>query len=285
MARVTDILSDTTDDVVYFNESANPNHFKRVAEAINTGSIDTSAFDQYRFGVELVNPTKNFGIVKVFSGDGSLKFKQTSFGQSFNYRGSQVFVDRSDNPTQFLMYSTGNVPTLLDVPVFPNLNALEIEYNPRFDGAIDVLNIIVDPSDIDSQKPVPLYSEGVRGEIGGSSPDYRGASVIFDSSFVNDQKSYIPTFLDSEQTSIPNIPRPYGVINKNVCVIAPYVERNVVREFDTSVYDNQFRNAVDQLKPSIVEDAPDKSVYSTGGFVYDNSIRGIDSIAFGGQTY
>lgn len=285
MARVVDVLNVIADDVVYYNESENPNHFIRQNQAINTGSIDTSTFDQFRFGVELTTPTKNFGIVKVFSGDGSLRLKQTSFGQSFNYRGSQTYIDRTDNPIQFLMCSPVNVPVLLDAPVFPNLTALEIQSNPNFDGAIDVLNIVIDPSDIDSQKPVPLYAEGVRGEFSCGSPDYRRASANFASVFVNDKRSYIPAYLDGEITTIPNIPRPFGLINTNQSTIAPFEDKKVVREFDTSSYDNTFRDVVSQLNPSIVEPTIQNSVYSTGGFVYDNSIRGIDSIAFGGQTY
>lgn len=285
MARITDILNDRTDDVVYYNEAVNPSHFIKASQAVNTGSIDTSTFDQFRLGVELTNPTKNSGIIKIFSGDGSLKIKQTSFGQSFNYRGSQTYVDRSDNPVQFLMYSPVNVPILLDSPVFPNLNALEIQYNPKFDGAIDVLNIIIDPSDIDSQKPVPLYAEGVRGEFECGSADYKRAAQPFGWSFVNDKQSYTPAYLDGEFTTIPNIPRPLGVINTNQSVVAPFVDKKTVREFDNSSYDNSLRAALDQMKPSIVESVVENSVYSTGGFVYDNSIRGIDSIAFGGQTY
>ena len=284
MARVTDVFN-TRDDVTFFDESANPNNFKSVSNAVNTGSIDTSTFDDYRFGVEITCGIRNTGIAKVLSGDGDIRIHQTSFGQSFNYRGSQTFVDRTENPTQFLLETNTNLPTVLDSAAFPVFTAIQIQSRPHFDGAIDALNIIVDPSDVDSQKPVPFYAEGVRGEVGGSSPDPYKATTLMANFYINDQRSYAPAFLDGEITSIPNIPKPLGAINMNRSVIAPFIDRDVIREFDSLSYDGDLKGAILQLKPSIIESTIESTVYSTGGFVYDNSTRGIDSIAFGGQTY
>ena len=127
----------------FFDEGPRIQKIKNTT-GVNTSSIDTSAIDAYRQGVELTH-IKHFdaGTVKIHAGEPGHELRRNRFGMDKNFRNGIAFEEIDYfNPATFLKSQDLLSPLLYNIITFPIITSDndQIE-NYIFDGVIEPLTI------------------------------------------------------------------------------------------------------------------------------------------------
>lgn len=252
----------------------------------NTSSIDTSAIDAYRQGVELTQ-IKHFdaGIVKIHAGEPGHQLRRNRFGMDRNFRNDQRFEELDYfNPATFLKTQELLEPLLYNIITFPIITSDndQIE-NYIFDGVMEPLTIRSRASFFSID--IPFEAHEVKGAVmGGNTDQSLGSDVIVTVRNNTSTRSNVP-FLDmiDMMGSIPM--NGYFMYSKSV--IAPFVDVRYSRNVITSSnYDTSMIGAVSLMSGSTDNYIGINKVSSTTGWDYDSNVMiGTDSLAFGGMGY
>ena len=260
---------------------------------INTSSIDTSAIDSYRQGVEITH-MKYFdaGTVKIHAGEPGHAVKLNGFGMSKNHRINTPFqeLDYFDPVTflelqdlQPLMIPGASFETIITFPIITGDND-QIE-NFNFDGIIEVFPIREVASFFSIE--VPFQSRGIRGTLIGGNADQTWCSdqVVTVDYFEPDKKQV--EFLDLvDMIGISGSQQPLnGFFTFEKSTRRPFDDKRLIRNINTSSYDDEMDAALSNMTGSTDNYVAYNQRSSTTGFQYDNVAIGTDSIAFGGLTY
>jgi len=280
----------------YFDEG--PKIVQKIAVAINTGSIDTSAFDGHRQGVELTQQ-KHFdaGIVKIHAGEPGHVLRRNRYGMDRNYRNDPRFEDIDYfNPENYIRAQENGSPILINIITFPIItsNNDQIE-NYVFDGVIEPLTIRPVASFFSTE--VPFESHQVRGAVMAGNTDMSWASDIIQTVYANDLRSkgaYVDMYVDTLAfpeliTTESHVATNFGLFDVVQPVTSPFFDIRYPRNTTlSSNYDSQLDAALSLMSGS-TDNYIDQTLRmrsAATGWDYDtNAELGTDTLAFGGMVY
>lgn len=256
---------------------------------INSSSIDTSAIDGYRQGVELTQ-IKYFdaGLAKIHAGEPGHVLRKNGFGMSRNFQTMPQFQELDYfNPVAFLRAQQLDDPSLLNItfPIITGDNE-QIE-NYVFDGVIEPFPIreVVSFFSIEA----PFTSRTIKGALMQGNEDTTHASDrILTVDYFEPEKHQVP-YLDLVDLIGPSgsSPQPlngFFVFDKSTN--RPFVDATYPRNVSISTtYASDFAEVLSLMSGSTDNYVSFKQKSSAAGSYYDNTPAGTDSIAFGGMTY
>jgi len=264
-----------------------PVYKSNIKNAINTSSIDTSAFDKFRQGVE-VTQIKHFDTALCVPGAGNPGhyMGMLNFGSDRVRGGKDFFVDQQKfEPTKYIE-SLPEIYVQLTNPISYVIDS-DIVDNVAYDGAIEPLTIRAKSTF--SSTDFPHESHDVRGcFMGGSADQFNSSCQILTVDQRKISTQFVP-YLDAVDTYENAIPIT-GYIIFDKADIFPFDESVSSRHshlFSGSYkYSSDMYSAMLNMSPESESYISHLQVSSTSGWDYDNNVTiGTDSIAFGGMTY
>jgi len=248
---------------------------------VNTGSIDTSAIDAYRQGVEITRSKHFFvrSIPKIHSGEPGNVIKKNVFGSDKdnifpeNYYQDLEFYD----PIKFLQTNQLTYPIITS-----DFNELE---NYNFNGIIEPMPIrsVASFFSID----IPFEARSVKGHLSDGNLDITLASdrkLTVDKKYT---KHKIQPWLDmvdiiGDVKKIPTI----GFFNTSDKVyLDPFNDLSNKVQLSTNLPEDMIE-VVKKMNSSTENYVKDGDISASTGWTYDDVwSKGTDSIAFGGFTY
>lgn len=282
---VRNVFSQTTtssDRRLFFDEGPRPyNEIKSVSTL--TSSIDTSAFDAYRQGVELTQ-LKHFdgGVVKIHAGTDGHILHKNRLGMDRNYRTEPIFqeIDYFD-PVKWLQVQELSEPLYVSLLTFPIITSDndQIE-NYGFDGVIEPLTIR--PRAAFFSIDVPFEAHETKGAFMGSSTDQRLSSQQISNIYERNTSKHIVPYLDLVDMIDGQFPL-NGYFSPDIATITPFIDERLVRHVSSSVtYGTDMIAAMSELTCSSDNMLTYKQLAANSGWVYDGQI---DSISFGGLLF
>lgn len=273
------------DDPAFFDEGPSPP--QAVIIFVNTSSIDTSAIDGYRQGVELTQQ-KHFdaGIVKISAGEPGHVLRRNGYGMSRNFRNDPRFEELDYfSPEMFLRAQEQDSPLLFNIITFPIITSDndQIE-NYVFDGIIEPFTIRPRASFFSID--VPFEAHEPKGALMGGNTDTTWASDQVESVYVYDLKQHIG-YLDMVDMIDGRYPL-NGFFRHDKTPLSPYVDARYPRNVRLATnYDNDLNAALSLMSGSTDNYIGLTQRAATAGLDYDpnGSSLGTDSIAFGGRVY
>lgn len=269
-----------------------PEELVRIADALYTGSINTSEIDPYRQGVEITcHRHWTNGIVKIHAGENGHVLRRNGFGQdnlSINddaKLGTSWFkdLDRFDPVAYVRSQISGAYITNLTFPIVIN-DANEPE-NSVYNGVIEPF-AIRSVASFSSIFAGGIEPTGIKGHVVDGNVDWRQTSDCIDHVRQYDTAHKIGPFLD--MIDMIGTTQTIAELDHTIPTIAPFIDAGNSREvtmkdvlLNASI---DLRSAILDLEFDSENYVPTGSVSPTAGFTYDASI-GTDSIAFGGMTY
>lgn len=259
------------DGTTWFNDAAEP--LTVTLSTNHSGSIDTSAIDAYRQGVEMssIQHWTN-GLVKIHAGETDHVLRQLSFGAGPNvdttttrYNNARWFneSDRYDAYAAIRSNHSGSFSTYL--------NDDEQDYNRPLNGIIEPLAIRTS-SDVKSQQYVNAHV--VRATFGSGNADSEGRTDVVEHVHRTNAIDKIAAYVDNSTIASSSLDRPYDdTLDSRSRILQDVFERNP-----------DMRAALSQLDFSTDSYVPSGSLSPTSGFSFE-SVTGTDSIAFGEMTY
>lgn len=252
---------------------------------INSSSIDTSAFDAYRQGVEITQ-LKYFdaGIVKISAGEPGHVLRKNRFGMDKNFRPEPTFEELDYfNPVFFLKAQALADPLLLNIITFPIITGDndQIE-NYYFDGIIEPFPIREVASFFSIE--VPFVARTIRGTLMGGNSDQTWASDrVVTVDYYEPEKQQIE-YLDLVDI-IDGHPL-NGFFRFDKSKTRPFDDARYPRNTTLSTnYTGSMNAALSLMTGSTDNYISFKQKSATSGFVFANTPLGTDSLAFGGMTY
>lgn len=256
---------------------------------IFTSSIDTSAIDKFRQGVEITQ-LKHFdagSFVKIHSGDPGHILKRTTYGESVAFVRSEVFVDRFDLAPELLL-SASIIKNSRDFSTVPMTSApaparsSDFYENFLHDGAFDPLGASSRNDRFSPTAPAP--GEGVRGALqsGNEASEIDGASDITVSIF---QLNTMRTAFDDAMAIAMRWPLEH---RGTTAVSVPYIDQ---QRTDANVVSSSVARNASMVTALLMMSSSTQNYVQVGfksaccGWDYDGTMLGADSIAFGGLTY
>jgi hypothetical protein len=267
-----------------------PQELTKIANAVLTGSIDTTAIDPYRQGVELTQQQHwSNGVVKIHVGDADHRIRQNIFGQSrprIDNDSPEASwhkdVDYFD-PIKYVQAQTGGmyIPDFTFPIITSDIDEAE---NYVFNGVIEPFAIRAVVSFFSLQ--IGQEMTGIKGEVmeGNSDPRLASESVVHVHAYeiVHDATPFLDMI-----DMIANVPT-VAYYDNNIAVISPFVDAN---SYEITVREQLLRNsqdmcnAINSLEFATENYVPTGSMSPTSGVTFDNTHVGTDSLAFGGMTY
>ncbi len=257
-----------------------------------SGSIDTSAIDPFRQGVELTQ-LKHFdaGSVKISAGEPGHILRRNRFGMDRLYDLQPAFQDIDYfNPITFIEAQSASSPIDVSLITFPIITSdvNEIE-NYVMDGIIEPLTIRSRASFFSTD--VPFEAHEVNGSLMGANLDVTKASdQILTVDYYDVNRKQLP-FLDliadigdpiHSVTMIPNA----GYYSNAKSNLAPWADAKYSRDVVNSSRDITGGASMDKalsLMSGTVGYIPFSKRSSACGWDFDGNVTvGTDSIAFGG---
>ena len=254
----------------------------------STGSIDTSAIDKFRQGVELTQ-LKHFdagSMAKIHAGDPGHILRQTTYGDRNIFDRRTKYVDRGDlSPSELI---TANIVktnrTLITAPF--TANPADNESSTFYDRFL--FDGIVDPLGINSRSErlavdQPLDPKGEKGALQSGNENREGVSDVvvtvfklfsFGSAFDDTLKSTVAWPLVGRNP--PTALSAFYVDEQSI--IANVVSESVAREALMTNALAAMTSSTDNYVLVGFKSAP-------CGWDHENNELGTDSIAFGGLTY
>ena len=249
---------------------------------LSSGSIDTSAIDRFRQGVELTQ-IKHYdaGTFKIHSGEPGNHLAILNYGQGCNTYAKNVATNQSFQDLDRFLATT----YISSQAVRPSLNVLSspiiiVDNQPAreyvMDGVLEPLTIRQLGHDI----PVEIHS--IKGHIAHGNSDAFGAcDRIIQVKRWHDDHGKCNAFVDNAFKSL--------TYDKSTEFIGPFVDEknDIVNEHITmEIWDKSFAESLSMMTGSTENYVPHNYNSSTCGWEYDNNVMvGTDSIAFGGMTY
>lgn len=307
-------------DLLAFDEG--PRVYTKYA-SVNSSSIDTSAIDQYRQGVEITQEKYVAGLVKISAGTAGHIIKPRSYGDNdvgVISTSNFVEIDYFD-PIEYLRLQEpgSNITKVITFPIVTNDSNQKENY---------ILNGIIEPLSI---RPVasfysiefPFESRAVRGAyMGGNTDAFKFSSdevltvdyvpknlvqektVLFSSSlgwltssfkggqsfenkawFLDSSESLLSGSNISPETGIPQFGN--GNLNPNLNFVRPFDDSKTYLQtlgLSAEKHGQDIINAFKLMSDKNDDNyVPFEKKSATAGFVYN--VGGTDSIAFGGMTY
>lgn len=272
------------DDNLFFDEGPR----LRVSSSIDqgSGSIDTSALDPYRQGVEITQQ-KHFdaAIVKIHAGEPGHMIPRTSFAMDRTMILSNVTYKDLDyfNPEQFIRRQDSETDISHSF-TFP----IVIGDNYTIDGA--PLDGIIEPFTIRARAAfysieAPFESHEPKGALMAGNCDQRNASDVVASVYKKSTSDQFIEYLDMADTFHGAIPTS-GYFTWEQAKIEPFIDARIIRNASSSVgYDSSMTQALNVMTGSTTDNyVPNGFVSATSGWDY-GADPGTDSIAFGGMTH
>lgn len=261
----------------------------KVSNAINTSSINTTAYDPYRQGVEITN-VKYFdiGSLKIHAGEDGHVVKQRAFGQGRNFCFTTPFTDAFDPANNAMTVGTATTSVSLQFGVASPIDDYDdIRINGNaYNGSIDVFGVRLRADAYNIY--VPIDHRGVKGIVcSGNESDY-GSDPITSIDYVAVNTHHVP-FIDANNKIEPRYLQ-LSTRRKNSRKITPFIDVRFELEYknNSEAYQNMssMSNAIFAMSASYDAGyvSSNKIAYSSG-WTYENSERGVDSIVFGGRTY
>jgi hypothetical protein len=241
-----------------------------------SGSIDTSAIDLFRQGVELTSPEYFVsGIARIWAGFPNHIVPQNTFGQSVWFKEETPYIEISKFSTiTYLTSSRGAKQSFETVTGYP-MSAMH-------DGAIEPL--LLRSSSIDGF-PVPPHS--VKGALmAGNTNEFKESSRIID--YIPYTTGSFPPFdygtakMRRLTYTSGSTPKPYRPSIVPYSDDFPYYPGGALPISASAAY-NIARQALRPL--DLNNRIPRNSRAATAGFVYDGAAFGTDSLAFGGLKF
>lgn len=285
--------SDDVEPTVFFDEGPRiPKNKPNLSSGLftNTSSIDTSAIDGYRQGVEITQ-TKHFdaGTVKIHAGEPGHKIKKNGFGMDRNFRPGATFeeLDYFD-PVFFLRAQELAEPLLLNIITFPIITGDndQIE-NYVFDGVIEPIPIREVTSFFSIE--MPFQSRSVKGALMAGNSDQTWASdQLLTVDYYEPEKEQIE-YVDLIDMIGPSGSAPQslnGYFRFDKSVRRPFDDSRYPRNVSISTnYTAEMDAALSIMSGSTDNYVSFKQRSGISGYYYDNTPLGVDSIVFGGQAY
>ena len=272
-----------------------PDETPKISDAVNTGSIDTSAIDQYRQGVEITQQSHwSSGILKIHAGETNHLLRRNTFGQDVPGINDEQALNTSwykdidyFDPVKYIEAQTSGTFAYISNLTFPIVthDTDEIE-NFIFNGVIEPF-AIRSVASFFSTHVGGYAANSVKGTVMAGNSDVRLASepIVHVHRY---ETAYSTTpFLDMIDM-IGNTPTE-AYFDNSVVAISPYDDAGGSREIEeNSVHKrnaHDMNSAISNLKFDTENYVPTGEVSPTSGFIFDNTPAGTDSLAFGGMTY
>lgn len=248
-------------------------------EFVLTGSMDTSAIDAFRQGVEITR-SRHFDAgtsLKIHAGEPGGVVRKNSYGYDRNFRKDNFYSDIDYfDPVDYLTSTR-----VFSYPIITGDNDETENYN--FNGVIEPLTIraLVSFFSID----VPFEAHDVKANLeDGNSTIIRSNDRIKTVRERNENR--IVPWLDmidmvGEVKKIPTM----GYFNDDRTFIAPFNDQKYKLELSSNL-EGTMLLAAKLLNGSTDNYVADGYISATAGWTYDDvTVRGTDSIAFGGFGY
>lgn len=251
----------------------------------NTSSIDTTAIDGYRQGVELTQQ-KHFdaGLAKIHAGEPGHVLAVNRYGMDRNFRPEPYFEELDPfDPVRFIQAQEVDSFLFWNIITFPIITGDNDQLeNFIFDGVIEPFPIreIASFFTLD----VPFVARDVRaGLMAGNSDQTSATDLVLTVDTFNPSENQIP-YLDLVDIINGQLPL-NGFFQPNKSPRSPFVDRRLIMNA-TASFDAELQAAVSLMSGATgnyIE--PDKRS-ATSGWVYDNTQNpGTDSVTFGGYLY
>lgn len=253
----------------------------------STGSIDTSAIDKFRQGVELTQ-LKHFdagSMAKIHAGDPGHILKRTTFGDRSFFDRRVVYNDQSDLRAVALVSAsivkTSRSRVTAPFTANPALDASSAFYDALlFDGVIDPLGTNSRAKRLTIDQPID--ARGERGALQSGNEEFDGSSDAVATVFEQFASGSAYDDLTASTIAWPTAGRARRIST------SPYEDElnygtNVVSE--SAPRDSSMSSALAAMTSSNDNYVPVGFRAMTSGWDYDSNEQGTDSIAFGGLTY
>jgi hypothetical protein len=274
-------------DEDFFDETP---HNRVLVTAHDSSSIDTSAIDGYRQGIE-IRSMKHFdaGTIKIHAGEPGHFVKPSTYGLNSVYYDKGPFRDAGGrDPVQFLGASTRPDRQVTAQP-FISVPPLELDSRAfdrfLYDGVLDFLGARRRSEFLSTDSPED--ARGVFGEMQDGNVDETGASDQVVSIYEFQPLIHQRPFFDAPELLDNRWPTGNRAVNTKATLV-PFDDARFLRNVTTSstTYPSEMTQALSLMTGSSDNFVSDKQRSSTSGWDYDsNSAIGTDSIAFGGMTY
>jgi len=248
--------------------------------APESGSINTAEYDRFRQGIEVVTERHKAAVTyRVYSGRDDHVLETVNFGQtSPRLTGSVTFSDAERwTAGQYILID--HLPqTSRDFP----FAVYDSDVDARnWDGVIEPLDIRA-PATLDTSF-FPVDPRAIRGQVMGGGGVTANSSQLVSQFYQKRTTARIDRYVDDgydfgNRTA-------YAYIDTTDSAEEPFndtVSRTCDTFFTSSLVKNYASNSASVDSSDYINK---KSFSSTCGFVFDNSIRGIDSIGYGGMIY
>lgn len=269
----------------YFDDGSGIDNDKKIKPSNRnqyefTGSMNTTAIDRFRQGVEITRAKHFFAgtSVRIHAGEPGHVIKKNSFGMDRNYLQQNYYkeLDYFDpvgyiKSEQFISYPL----------ITSDFNETE---NYNFNGVIEPLTIraVAAFYSID----VPFEAHSVKGMLMDGNSDMTLASNRIQTVYTTDEKYSIQPWLDlidmvGEATKVPTM----AFFNDDKTFINPFNDMRNKVQLSTNVSSDML-SALLRMNGSTENYISENEKSATCGWTYgDDSIKGTDSIAFGGFAY
>lgn len=272
-------------DVSFFDEGPRLPITRPTSTFSKSGSIDTSAIDAFRQGVE-IRSIKHYdaGTVKIHAGEPGHVLRQTRFGMDRNFNHEPIFVEKEYfNPVVFLQLQEYKEQLFHNIITFPIITG-DNDQHENF-----VSDGIIEPFAIRSRASffsidIPFESREVKGALLDGNTDSVFASDRVLTIDYFDQTSPIP-YLDMVDMFMSQSLNGFFIEDKQLH--SPFKDVHDDADFlQQHSFEAGIAAALDDMIPASDNYVPFNKVSSTSGWVYDNVAGvGTDSLAFGGMTY
>lgn len=261
-----------------------------VSDLARSGSIDTTAVNPYRQGVEITR-LKYFdaGLVKIHAGEPGHVLRKNRFGMDKNFRTDPTFQELDYfNPVTFLRAQELGSPLFDKIFTFPIITG-DNDQSENF-----VLDGIIEPFPIREVASffsieAPFQSRTVKAALmGGNSDTTTASDQVLTVDYFEPEKQQI-AYLDLVDLIGPSgsAPQPLnGFFEFNKSTRRPFDDARLPRNIPISTtYDSTMIAALSVLNGSTDNYVSFKQKSNAAGSYYDNTPAGTDSIAFGGMTH
>ena len=258
----------------YFDEGPN---VRVNSHPVNSSSLDTSAIDGYRQGVELTSQ-KFFdaGFVKIHVGEPGHILRQANFGDFTRIQPHDTFCDpqfpNTRDPVSYVKMV--NKPTHAEVVIPGTTDIYRL-----LDGVLEPFSISPHHVFIRSRNSFIKDAAQFHGNFEQGNLDATNASDRVLSVDYFDLDLSTTAFVDSTTVQV------YDAKSKK-SVEAPYSDARYIRNADTTSEGTSMDAALSLMSGSTDNYVSFKQLSAATGWYYDLSVsQGTDSISFGGMTY
>lgn len=285
MATIRDFWYDpasATKSPNWFNEGPQPPRTK--STSLLTSSIDTSAIDGYRQGVEITQQSYfDQGTFKISAGEPGHVLAKTRFGQDKTWDTDPRFQDIDYfNPVRFLRAQDISSPLLMNLITFPiqTSDNQQIE-NYNFDGVIEPITIRARAAFFSTD--VPFEAHDVKGALmGGNSDSNLASDRVLTVDYVTGKKPQ--PFLDMIDMFGPLSTVGFFIVAETK--VNPFADaRFVGNVVHSASIGNDMLSAITLMTGSTSNYVSSNKVSATSGWTFENNSVGTDSITYGGRTF